>query len=210
MQSATPGYDRVVAKYSMFTWYSKGWANLIFCFSRTVLVLVYKLSSALWRPHPSWSMSDCDCDFDCGGGGGDSGGGSGSDSGCSLAALCCCCLFFDDDCCESNDKKKKKEEEEEPPPQEQTRTWTGPELRPGNECILGKLTLESWTKWLPFCWWHFELYLLERRNHIEVSLKFIPKGPVDSISQHWFRYCFGTEASKQYLNTWWASSLIFR
>ena len=43
--------------------------------------------------------------------------------------------------------------------------------------------IEAETKWLPFSWRHFQMYFLEWKhiNFITISLKFVPKGPIDNI-----------------------------
>ena len=41
---------------------------------------------------------------------------------------------------------------------------------------------------------------------IEITMKFVRKGPINNIPEHWFRWWFGADqATSNYLNQWWLS-----
>ena len=48
------------------------------------------------------------------------------------------------------------------------------------------------------------LYSNYIRISIKISMKFVPKGPINQIIQHWFRYWLGAgQTTSHYLNQWW-------
>ena len=45
--------------------------------------------------------------------------------------------------------------------------------------------IEAWIKWLSCCRWHFWIHLFNENYYVvvEISLKYVPKGPVKLLSQ---------------------------
>ena len=45
--------------------------------------------------------------------------------------------------------------------------------------------------------------------YFKISLKFVPKGPINIIHEHWFRNSLGADqATSHYLNQWWLDYLF--
>ena len=64
-------------------------------------------------------------------------------------------------------------------------------------------TIETETKWLPFCRQHFQIHYEMFELRLEFHWSFFLRVQL-TISQHWFRYCFNPEqATSHYPNQWW-------
>ena len=86
----------------------------------------------------------------------------------------------------------------------------------GNQCDRNYLLcdegidvlFEAKTKWTTTCRRYLQMFFLYKKCYIliEVSMKYIPKGPMKNIEQ-WFRWCLGTEQAKNHnMDQWWINS----